>query len=81
MGIEDELAFIVTVLIFICEVVFEDGSAVEDAATGKNFIEATEHRGTATRIFTADVDISCGLRNTDVDDDDDNVVVPRDDLR
>jgi len=54
---------------------------VEDVATGKIFIETTEHRGTATRIFTVDVDISCGLRNTDVDDDDDNVVVPRDDLR
>ena len=54
---------------------------MEDVATGKIFIETTEHRGTATRIFTVDVDISCGLRNTDVDDDDDNVVVPRDDLR
>ena len=69
-------------------IVFEDGS-VEDVATGKVFIEATEHRGTATGIFTADVDFSCGLRNTDDDDDDDDVddnaddvvVVRRDDLR
>ena len=56
-----ELAFIVTALIFICDVVFEDGS-VEDVATGNFFIEATEHRGTATRIslqidFFADSEI------------------------
>ena len=62
VGIEDELAFIVTALTFLCNVVFEDGS-VEDVATGNVFIEATEHRGTgtATGIFTAYYEFSFGL--------------------
>jgi hypothetical protein len=56
---DDELAFIVTALSFLCNVVFE---------------EATEHRGTgtATGIFSADVKFSFCLLEYDDDDDEDD---------
>jgi hypothetical protein len=59
LAFEDELAFIVTALSLLCNVVFE---------------EATEHRGTgtATGIFSADVKFSFCLLEYDDDDDEDD---------
>ena len=57
VGIEDVLTFIVTDLVWL------EDDVLAFIVTGRVFIEATEHRGTgtATGIFTADVEFSFGL--------------------
>ncbi len=61
------LAFFVTDLVGI------EDDVLAFIVTGRDFIEATEHRGTgtATGIFTTDVEFSFGLEEYDADVEDD----------